>query len=237
MSKLAISNKIAVRSKKEAVYDWILAQIIAGEFAPNEPLVIDELARNLDISAIPVREALQQLESEGFVVIQPYIGATVADLQPGMISEIFGMLETVETISGRMACINICDDNLAQIERLLREMDGLLGDPDRWSEENARFHMLICDCSGATLIAEIMTRMLLHWDRVRRHYLDDVFGKRIVKAHQDHWQMFDAIRTKDPDRLESIVREHNRSALRDYVDHLHRAGYSDQQVPVVWNAN
>ncbi|MEA3336383.1 MAG: GntR family transcriptional regulator [Chloroflexota bacterium] len=230
-----MSTKLAARSKREAVYEWILACIVEGEFAPNTPLVIDELARNLDISPIPVREAMQQLESEGFVVIRPYTGVMVADLKPSMITEIFGLLETAEIISGRMACINICDDELAEVEMLLTEMDDLIDDPDRWSQANTQFHQLICTCSGATLVAEIMAHMLLHWDRVRRHYLDDVFGKRIEKAHQDHWKMLDAIKAQDADRLEAVVRDHNRSALRDYISYLHRSGYSDEQVPVIWD--
>ncbi len=211
-------SQLAVRSKKEAVYDWILERIISGEFAPNEALVIDELARNMDVSPIPVREAFRQLEAEGFVVIRPYTGVLVADLKPSMIIEIFGFLETAEIISGRMACASICEDTLCDVEKQLSEMDRMLDDPDGWSEENKRFHMMICECSGALLTKDILARMLLHWDRLRRHYLDDVFGKRIDKAHPDHWQMFDAIRERDPDRLEAIIREHNRSALQDYID-------------------
>lgn len=226
-------SRLVARSKKEAVYEWLLARIVEGEFAPNMPLVIDELARNLEVSPIPIREALQQLEAEGFVAIQPYSGAIVADLKPGMISEIFALLETVEIISGRMACVNICEDQLPQIEDLLRQMDGLVAEPGRWSEENARFHQLICQCSGALLAAEIMKRMLLHWDRLRRFFLDDVFGQRIHKAQQDHWQMFEAIKARDPDRLEAIVRDHNRSALRDYIDHLLRTGITIEQL--AWN--
>ncbi|NOZ49607.1 MAG: GntR family transcriptional regulator [Chloroflexi bacterium] len=227
--------KLAVNSKRKAVYDWILTRIIEGDFAPNTPLVIDELARNLKVSPIPIREALQQLEAEGFVVIRPYAGATVSDLQPGMISEIFLLLETVEIICGRMACIHLNDDSLQKVARLLKEMDALVDDADRWSEHNIRLHKLICTCSGAMLITEIMKRMLLHWDRLRRHYLEDVFGKRIAKAQADHWLMFEAIRTRDPNRLEEIAREHNRSALKDYIDHLHGAGFTDDQVPIVWN--
>ena len=227
--------KLAARSKKEAVYDWLLAQIVEGNFAPNSPLVIDEVARNLEVSQIPIREALQQLESEGFVTIRPYAGVTVTDLKPDMISEVFALLETVEIISGRMACVNICDDQLPQIEQLLRIMDGIVDDPNLWSEHNAQFHHLICRCSEATLVPGMLARLLLHWDRVRRQYLDDVFGQRIAKAQEDHWLMFEAIKANDPDRLETIVRDHNRSALRDYISYLRRTGHDMVQMPSAWN--
>ena len=223
-------SQLTVRSKKEAVYDWILERIVGGEFAPNMPLVIDEIARTLSVSQIPVREAFQQLEAEGFVSIRPYTGAVVVDLKPGMIIEIFGFLEAAEMISGRMACASICEENLRDIETQLRKMDKLLGDADLWSEENKVFHTMICRCAGAMLTEDILARMLLHWDRLRRHYLVDVFGKRIEKAHADHWQMFEAITNRNPDRLEMIIREHNRSALQDYIDYLQRSGYDIEQI-------
>ncbi len=234
LAKLPMT-RITVRSKRTAVYRWILSQIIEGNFAPNSPLVIDDLARRLKISHIPIREALQQLEAEGFVVIRPYAGATVTDLQPGMISEIFVMLEAVEVISGRMACLNLQREDLREIEQLLTKMDDLISDVERWSEHNMRLHQLICERSGVMMVTDIMKRVLLHWDRLRRTYLDDVFGKRIAKAQADHWKMFQAMKDKDVVRLEMSVREHNRSALKDYIDHLHRSGFSDEQVPVVWN--
>ncbi|MCO6451133.1 MAG: GntR family transcriptional regulator [Caldilineales bacterium] len=222
-------SQITVRSKKEAVYDWILERIVNGAFAPNAPLVIDEISRTISVSQIPVREAFQQLEAEGFVVIRPYTGAVVADLQPSMIIEIFGFLEAAEMISGRMACSMMCEGNLTEIETQLQKMDRLLDDVDRWSEENKVFHTMICRCSGAILTEDILARMLLHWDRLRRHYLEDVFGKRIDKAHADHWKMFEAIKVHDPDKLEAIVREHNRSALQDYINYLQRSGFEIEQ--------
>ncbi len=223
-------SQLTVRSKKEAVYDWILERIVDSEFAPNTPLVIDEISRTLSVSQIPVREAFQQLESEGFVTIRPYAGAVVADLKPSMIIEIFGFLEAAETISGRMACTNMCEGNLRDIEAQLRKMDRLVDDIDSWSEENKRFHRMICECSDALLTEDILARMLLHWDRLRRYYLVGVFGKRIEKAHADHWKMFDAIKARDPDRLSVIIREHNRSALQDYISYLQQIGHTIEQL-------
>lgn len=226
--------KIEFRSKKEAVYDWILARILDGELAPNASLVIDDIARQLNISPIPVREALQQLEAEGFVAIKPHTGVTVTDLKPELIYEIFMILETIEIISGRLACANMTPEDLEHTEEFLREMDALLEDPDEWSAANTEFHEWICDCSGVTLINHVLARTLLHWDRLRRHFLDDVFGKRIARAHQDHWEMYAAICDCDPERLEETVRRHNRSALSDYIVHLQSTGVLPEGVQARW---
>ena len=65
-----------VRSKNELVYISLKTAIIQGELEPGSRLVIDELANKLGVSQIPVREALRQLEADGFVSIKPQITAS-----------------------------------------------------------------------------------------------------------------------------------------------------------------
>jgi DNA-binding GntR family transcriptional regulator len=211
---------IVFRSKKEAVYDTLRNAILQGDLKPGARLVIDKLAAELGVSQIPIREALQQLEGEGFVTIEPYVGVTVSDLETGSITEIFGLLEALEVVSGRIACQKLSDDDLNQIEAMLRHIDTLLDDPDRFSEENKRLHHFICDRAGTRLVKEFMTTVLAHWDRLRRHYLNDVFTHRLRVAQADHWAMLAAWRTRDPERVEQCIRQHNRSARTDYVNYL-----------------
>jgi DNA-binding GntR family transcriptional regulator len=219
--------EIKILSKKDAVYDWLHTAIVKGDLKPGANIVIDELAKDFGISAIPIREALQQLEAEGFVVIKPYSGVTVTDLQPTVLSEVFAMLETAEVISGRLACLKICDEELQQLEALLKEMDHFIEDPEAWSEANVQFHILICACSGTTLVQRMMVNLLHHWDRLRRHYLADVFAHRIADAQRDHWKVFKALKEKDADRFEEMTRSHNRNALAAYVTHLQNMGIED----------
>jgi DNA-binding GntR family transcriptional regulator len=212
-----------VRSKNELVYASLRAAIIHGELEPGERLVIDELAAELGVSQIPVREALRQLEADGFVVSRPHVGATVTDIQASLITEIFGLLEAMEIISGRAACARLHETDWKDLERHLRSMDSLLDDPDSWSAANVRFHQTICERAETPLVQKMMDKALAHWDRLRSYYhLKDVFSQRVAEAHQQHWEMFDAIRQRDPAALEQIVRTHNQAALGAYVDYLEK---------------
>ncbi len=65
-----------------------------------------------------------------------------------------------------------------------------------------------------------MHKALLHWDRLRRHYLQDVSIKRIGAAHQEHLDILAAMRTQDVTLVEEIIRNHNRKALADYLKHI-----------------
>jgi DNA-binding GntR family transcriptional regulator len=213
----------AFRSKKDAVLDLLRNVIADGTFKPGERLVIDELALRFGVSPIPVREALQQLQAEGFVEIQPYVGATVSRIEAGIITEIFEVLESLELISGRAACKRMSKEDFAQMEAMLVELDALEADLDTWSETNMRLHRFICDCAGMPLVKTMLTRALDHWNRLRRYYLNDVFAHRVRAAQKEHWQMLRAMKTCDVARLEKIVRAHNQAARAAYTDRFHAA--------------
>jgi DNA-binding GntR family transcriptional regulator len=210
----------AFQSKKDLVYEALRTAILQCELKPGSRLVIDDLAAELGVSQIPVREALRQLEANGFVTFEPYVGAAVTEIKASVISEIFNLLEALETISGRGACQRMNDANFQELELLLRRMDGLLSDPDQWSRENAKFHELICEWADMQLVKQTMEQTLQHWDRLRSCYLKDVFANRVAAAQREHWQIFEALRNRDTAQLEKVVHDHNQAALIAYLQHL-----------------
>ena len=211
------------KSKKDAVLDSLRSAIATGIFKPGERLVIDEVAAQFGVSAIPIREALQQLQAEGFVTLQPYVGATVTPIEPGLIDEIFDLLESLELTSGRGACRRMGAADFAVMETLLRELDGLEKAHDAWSMANIRLHEFICDCAQMPLTKGMLVKVLDHWNRLRRVYLDDVFRHRVHAAQQEHWDMFHAMKAGHLKKLERVVREHNRAAHDAYVAHFQHA--------------
>ena len=212
------------QSKNEQVYAYLREAILNGDLAPGMPLVIDALAGELGLSPIPIREALRQLEADGFVLIEPYVGASVTELHAASIREIFDILEALEVISGRAACSSLTDDDLNNLAELVAEMRGLLNDANVWSERNKHFHQYICEQARMRLTRLTLVRALDHWDRLRRHFLTDVFASRISLAQQEHEKMLEALRMRDPDRLEQVIREHNRASLAAYITMLEARG-------------
>ena len=211
------------RSKKDAIINSLRSAITKGIFRPGERLVIDELANHFGASAIPVREALQQLQAEGLVTLQPYVGATVTPIEAGLIVEIFELLEALELISGRAACRQMTDTEFAKLETLVREMDTLTGNLDSWSEANERLHQFICDCAAMPLVKSTLNRVLDQWNRLRSYYLNDVFAHRVDVAQQEHWQMLHAMKAGDEALLERIIRDHNRAARIAYSEQFQKA--------------
>ena len=212
------------RSKKDVVYDLLKDNIIKGQYHPGSRLVIDELASMLGVSQIPIREAMRELEADGFVHIEPYVGATIADIDADLIFEVFALLEALEIISSRNAVVCMSDDQLNELAELINQMDAFVDDPDEWSQANKNLHLFICQCAQSQIVLKIIRNVLDHWDRLRLHYLNDVFGHRIKIAQQEHKQILEAFFSRDPDDVERKIREHNRSALTSYIQHLQDAG-------------
>lgn len=208
------------RSKKELVTATLRNAILNGELTPGTRLVIDELAKQLGVSPIPVREALQQLNSDGYVIIEPYVGAKVAPIEAESVIEVFSLLETMEVVSSRAACKQMSDLDFKVLEEILSKMDSLVSDPERWSLENRHFHKFICDKSGTRLVGSLMNRVLDHWDRLHRYFLKDVFAGRLRQAQREHWKILRTLRARNPAEVEAVVREHAQAALSAYKAHL-----------------
>src|SRR5262249_28330133 len=111
----------AFRSKNEAVHEALRQSIIQGLYAPGQRLVIDDLASQMGVSPNPIRESLRQLEADGFVTIEPYIGATVTELNANSVSEVFALLEALEVICGRVACKGMSDGDIATLADMIRK--------------------------------------------------------------------------------------------------------------------
>jgi DNA-binding GntR family transcriptional regulator len=199
------------RRKSEVAYTWLRDAIIDGTMSGGTRLVIDDLAKQLGISPIPIREALSQLQAEGFVIFKPHVGATVTELYPSLAYEIFGLLETVEVICGRNACSQLTPEFLDHLEMTLRELDDLVDDPERFSEGNAHFHQ-----AGAVLMENVVATVWLHWHRLRRRYLSEVFANQTEIAQKEHWELLAALRARDPEQVEEVSRRHNRRSQEAY---------------------
>jgi DNA-binding GntR family transcriptional regulator len=214
---------VSFRTKKDLVSSSLRTAILRGDLKPGTRLVIDDMAAKLGTSQIPVREALQQLHADGFVVIEPYVGARVSEIQSNLIDEIFDLLEAMEVISGRMACQNLDESDLAEIEGVLRKMDSCSDDLDRWCDCNVQLHQLICERAGTPLVRSLLGKVLDHWDRVRRCNLSLENGDWIPAAQREHWSLLEALRSKNADQVEKLTHTHNRSARKICLGQLSAA--------------
>ena len=210
------------RTKQEFVYHSLREAILKCEMPPGERLVIDELARRLAVSAIPVREALQVLQTEGLVVTVPHVGAVVAPISKESILEVFTVMEGLEMVATRVAAERATPEDLERLGETVTSMDRALAANrhTQWADLNTRLHQTITRVAGLPLLEDMTARVLVRWDRVRRFYFSGVLVHRADLAQREHHEILESMRTRDFETLEDVVRQHNRGALADYTGYL-----------------
>jgi DNA-binding GntR family transcriptional regulator len=200
---------------REDVYQWLRKYVAELASKNTEPVSLREadLARRLGVSRTPVREALNRLQQEGVVEVEPRRGAKVF---PPSEDEYLCWLEIREVMEGaaaRRAAENRSEAALAELRRLCDVFDDAdpEADPAKYFEANARFHELILEQSGAA----ILLRLGRAYDYFSsgRHRATQHLG-RLKHSLDEHRRLVDAIAKRNGALAEKLARAHVRN-LRD----------------------
>ena len=156
------------RVRKQATHELVAAvlreAITAGHLQGNQPLPQDEIAAQLEVSHIPVREALRQLQSEGLVTYQQNRGASVTALSLDEIREIYEIRAILETAAISQACHRLPAEKLARAAVILDAAERT-GDPAEWGALDVEFHELIYALEDRPRLHELISGLLRRVDR------------------------------------------------------------------------
>jgi DNA-binding GntR family transcriptional regulator len=220
--QLSVSEGMGYKTKQEFVYRTLRGAILRCELAPGQKLPTQEIARRLGVSLIPVREALQLLQSEGLVENRPHVGAAVARISGSSVAEVFTLLEGLETVATRVAARRITPGEVDALAGLVEEMDAAVegGEHERWGELNARLHLSMARSAGMPMLRGMTERVFDLWSRVQRYYFREVLLRRVLQSQQEHHAIVGALRDRDEAELERLIKVHNRNALEAYTEHM-----------------
>src|SRR5947209_17827048 len=109
-------------TKQERVYEALRERILSGAYGPGYRVVIDALAGEFSVSALPVREAIRRLEAEGLVVYRPNAGAQVAPAEPELFEDNMTVLALLEGYATALAVAHLTADDLDALERHTDDM-------------------------------------------------------------------------------------------------------------------
>ena len=206
-------------TKQQAAYRYLKDHIMRIHLPPGQRVVIGEVAQALGLSAIPVREALQLLHSEGLVEIRPHAGAIVSPITRANVEETFLILEGIEAVAVRRVCARPSPGLASALLETLKRMDVSLDkrNVNNWSQLNMEFHLMIARATGMTRVVEITERTLRDWDRIRRYFFADRVSHRMEDAQHEHHHIVRAITIENSTRAERLLRAHNQAALAYYL--------------------
>jgi DNA-binding GntR family transcriptional regulator len=213
-------NSIPVREK---AYEYLKTSILSGRFNPGERLTEEHLAKELGISRTPIREALHKLESEGLIKPLATRGFIASQDSKEEVEELFEIRAVLEGFALRVICDRVTDSVLQKLEEAVEKAEEALRNHslDELFQWNTRFHdtlhELIMDKHRLYHQMVTMRQYVLRYRKNTLQYPDG--GRRTVDGHR---KILLALRLRDADLCERVMREHIQQSERDALQFLFR---------------
>lgn len=194
------------KSLRDHAYDELRARIVGLDLAPGDRLIERDLAEQLAVSRIPLREAMQRLQQDGLVVVVPRQGAIVSPFTVDDVRDLFDVRESLEVLAARLAAERADADGLklltAQLETARQATKRK--DTPAIAAANAGFHTIIVDLAANPLLESILKPL-----EARTQWLFHLTKDRDAGVQcREHEEMLDAIASRDPDRAAESAFHH-----------------------------
>jgi DNA-binding GntR family transcriptional regulator len=227
LAQPALAPIAATPSFKHKAYAAMKNAIVAMDiYRSRDDIRLDErkLAQDFGISRTPVREALAQLESEGFVRSVPRRGIYVVRKTKAEAIEMITAWAALESMAARLITKHASDAEIAGLREMFATFEGghLRAHLDEYSEVNIEFHQTIIRMSRNTVLIDLAENLFTHMHMIRRKTIGE--KDRADRSIRDHISIIEALEARATDRAEELVRDH---AL-GLADHVQRyADYLD----------
>jgi DNA-binding GntR family transcriptional regulator len=202
------------------VFERLRAAISSGELRPHQRLVEQQLARELDVSRTPIREALRLLEADGYVTTASSGGLVVVDHVSEEIREIYEIRQALEGEAVRLAAERAAPEDLASISVLQRELRRAFesGRLDDLVDLNDAFHTTLYAASRNTALVQLVAT-----------YRDYFFNRQMARAFGpedwerslfEHDELVGVLQVRDGRGAEELLRKHLATTLRVAIGRL-----------------
>jgi DNA-binding GntR family transcriptional regulator len=205
---------------KEALVETLRDEIIRGDLAPGQYLRLEEIAARFDVSTMPVREALRDLETEGLVTIFPHRGAVVTQLSADELQDIYDIRVTLEEMATRLAVPFLTEATLAELTGLVEQMDSHLGNVATLVKLNHQFHLTLYAASGRRHLCEINRNLRLRSQHYLHVFIVEAKSDDLPPTQQEHRAILEACRHGDVEEAAAIVHDHVAQVGRAIIEYV-----------------
>ncbi len=222
-----VISRIHGGSQGESAYQQILDAIRGGVLQPGTRLIETELARQFGVSRTPIREAIRLLEADGLVVHLPRLGATVRSLDYAEVMELYEMRAVMESTAARLAARAASDVEISELAALNAEMAQAGEDDGLVYVLNRQFHLTLLDAAKNRFLTKAMATLQKTLLILGPSTL--VERARAKEAVAEHEAVLDALRRRDGQAAEDIMRAHIEAAHRRRMRQLRFRNRGDQE--------
>lgn len=199
---------------RERVYEALLELITTRSLKPGQHLVESELAQHLGVSRQPVREALQRLNTDGWIDLRPAQGAFVHEPTEDEADQLLTVRTLLEAEAGRLAALEADEAGVAELEELCERGEAAVAQDDVEAvvEANAAFHAAVMRLARNVVLAELARQV----DRRVRWYYTPIARQRGSQSWIEHRELIAAIADGDGERATDVMRAHTEHTRRSY---------------------
>jgi DNA-binding GntR family transcriptional regulator len=220
-------------TKQERAYRAIRERILSGAYGPGYRVVMDTIAAELDVSAVPVREAIRRLEAEGLVVYRPNAGAQVAPAEPGLFDGEMAVLAVLEGYATALAAEEMGPKDIASLEQVNQQMVEAMERIDAlaFGRLNQEFHGVIyARCPNPSLV-ELLLDVGRRLDAIRRTVFVQI-PYRGSASIDEHRQLIALIEARASfAEIEAAARQHKLNTIEAFRawrrEHEHQDGAAE----------
>ncbi|WP_246673287.1 GntR family transcriptional regulator [Mesorhizobium sp. B2-9-1] len=202
----SVEPRLSATAEEEA-YRHLQRALRLGRYKPGDRLIPEEIAAEIGMSRMPVREAFRRLASDGLVVLRPNRGCVVAGLTVDELYEIFEIRSVLEGLAVRLAMPRIDEEALEEFENLLDRMEraGQSGSSD-WVIRHQEFHGRICALSRRPKLIHQVSALHVVIEPYMRIWFDD--ADKPLSAREEHAAVIAALRSGDARHAEEVMQDH-----------------------------
>jgi DNA-binding GntR family transcriptional regulator len=209
------------QSLSSAVAERLREKIVRREYAEGEQLRQDKLAMDFQVSRIPVREALRQLEAEGLIKIVAHRGAVVSTLSPAEIEELFEIRALLECEALRLSIPLLTAADMDKAELVLAAFNNSLRHDDdarAWARLNTEFHAALYRRASRPHLLSLI--QMINNNAVRYTRLQAYLPHGFDRTRDEHKMLLDLCRNKDTATACQLLREHICNAGHSLAEYL-----------------
>jgi len=205
---------------RERIYLHLREAITNGMILPGQRIIEKKIAEELKVSITPVREALLQLNVEGFVEIKTHRNVVVKQISLADINELYEIQGVLEGYAARRASLNLNDQDLSKIKKLTEKMEKYFrsNNVEKFYESNKEIHEIFLKKSNNQSIYDLISNLNLR-KKMFRYRVTFLAKKDVMKkALDDHKKILNAFLARDSNTIERLVREHwiSDSRIREF---------------------
>jgi len=216
------------RQLRNFVADQLRTSILEGRYKPGEWLRQEKLAQELNVSQMPVREALKELAAEGLIEHVPYRGVRVIEFSAEDIADLYEHRAFLEGRAASCSAQNIRSDEIAELKQLQAAMEQNLAPEhvNRYRDLNRRFHQLIFNASRREYLIRTLGQMWAAFPTMLignfAATADNPLPERDNSDMHEHHAIIEALEQHDSSRAETVMKEHILTTGRQLVQFLKR---------------